>query len=189
MNVALGGRPHVFGNLSAYVPKAVTPADFKGWVDAQFDPSVTWKDIEILRKEWSGDLIIKGVLEADDARAAVDVGADGVVVSNHGGRQLDGVSSTIRALPRIADAVGDRATVLMDGGVRSGQDIVRAIASGARAVLMGRPWIWAVAARGEAGLRYLLRVMKGEMNVSMALTGATDIGAITKDLLATDTDA
>lgn len=186
VNVGIGGRPHVFGNLAAYVPKATTPADFKTWVDSQFDPSVTWKDIEMLRKDWSGDLVVKGVLSPEDARAAADVGADGVIVSNHGGRQLDGVSSSIKALPRIVDAVGDRTQVLMDGGVRSGQDVVRAVASGARAVLIGRPWIWAVAARGEAGLRQLLRTMKGEMNVSMALTGATTIASLTKDVLAAD---
>jgi L-lactate dehydrogenase (cytochrome) len=183
-DVGIGGGPHLFGNLKKYVPKATTPADFKSWVDRQFDPSVTWKDIEQLRKDWPGKLVIKGVLSPEDARAAADAGADAVIVSNHGGRQLDGVSSSIRMLPRVADALAGRADVLMDGGVRSGQDIARAVASGAKAVLIGRPWIWALAAQGEAGLKKLLAIMKGELRVSMALTGATSIGAITPEILA-----
>lgn len=183
-SVGLGGRPHVFGNLAPYVPKATTPADFKSWVDAQFDPSVTWKDIEALRKEWDGKLVIKGVLSAEDASAAVDAGADAVIVSNHGGRQLDGVASSIKALPRIAEAVAGRAEVLMDGGVRSGQDVARAVASGARAVMIGRPWIWALAARGEPGLRRLLAIFREELRVTMALTGAPSIAAVTSDILA-----
>jgi L-lactate dehydrogenase (cytochrome) len=184
-DVALAGGPHVFGNLREYVPKATTPADFKTWVDSQFDPTVTWKDIEALRTEWPGKLVIKGVLSEEDARAAADAGADAVIVSNHGGRQLDGVSSSIRALPAIADALAGRVELLMDGGVRSGQDVTRAIASGARAVLIGRPWIWALAARGEAGLARLLAILMGELRVTMALAGAPSVAALTGEILAT----
>lgn len=181
-DVGLGGGPHVFGNLKHYVPKATTPADFKNWVDAQFDPSVTWKDIEQLRTEWDGKLVIKGVLSVEDAKAAADAGADAVIVSNHGGRQLDGVSSSIAMLPRVAEALAGRVAILMDGGVRSGQDVARAIASGARAVLIGRPWIWALAAQGETGLKKLLATLKGELRVSMALTGTTSVGALTREI-------
>jgi L-lactate dehydrogenase (cytochrome) len=184
MQVGLGGKPHVFGNLAGYVPKATTPTDFKAWVDAQIDPSVTWDDIAELRKQWGGKLVIKGVLNAADARSAANAGADAVVVSNHGGRQLDGVSSSIRALPAIADALAGRAAVLLDSGVRSGQDIARAIASGASAVLIGRPWIWAAAAQGEKGVTRLLAGMKSELRTTMALTGAPTISALTRDVLA-----
>lgn len=182
-DVALGGKPLIFGNLAAYVPDARRLTDFRAWVDTQFDPSVTWKDIEWLRTQWDGPLIIKGVLEADDARAAVAAGADGVVVSNHGGRQLDCVASGIAALPAVVEAVGDRCTVLMDGGVRSGQDIVKALAYGAQAVMLGRPWIFALAARGEAGVRQVLDIMKREMNVSLALTGLTSARDVSRDIL------
>lgn len=183
LDVGVGGKPHVFGNLSDYVPEAVTPADFRQWVEAQFDASVTWRDIEWLRREWGGALVIKGVLTPEDAAAAIDAGADGVIVSNHGGRQLDGVASGISALPAIADALKGRAKILVDGGVRSGQDILRAIASGADAALIGRPWIFAMAAEGEAGLKRYLSLMKHDLSVAMALTGVTRIGAGGPDLL------
>jgi len=183
LDVGIGGKPHVFGNISAYVPEATTPADFRQWVDSQFDPSVTWRDIEWLRREWDGNLVIKGVLTPEDALAAVNAGADGVIVSNHGGRQLDGVASGIAALPRIAEALKDRAKILVDGGVRSGQDILRAVASGADAALIGRPWIYAVAAEGEAGLNRYLGLMKHDLRVAMALTGATRIPEVNESLL------
>lgn len=182
-DVALGGKPLIFGNLAAYVPDARRLTDFRAWVDTQFDPSVTWKDIEWLRTQWDGPLIIKGVLEADDARAAVAAGADAVVVSNHGGRQLDCVASGIAALPAVVEAVGARSTVLMDGGVRSGQDIVKALAYGAQAVMLGRPWIFALAARGEAGVGQVLDIMKREMNVSLALTGLSRASEVSRDIL------
>ena len=183
LDVALGGRPHSFGNLAEYVPGATTPADFKAWIDSQLDPSVTWADIEWLRSIWTGSLVIKGVLSPQDAALAVKAGADGVVVSNHGGRQLDGVSSSIAMLPRVAEALDGRATLLMDGGVRSGQDIVRALASGAQGVLMGRPWVYGVAAAGGRGVQQLLATMKGEMEVTMALTGMREIATIGRDIL------
>ena len=175
LDVAIRGKPHVFGNLADYVPRATTPADFKEWVDSQFDPSVTWKDIEWLRSTWEGRLVIKGVLSPEDVREAGRAGADAVIVSNHGGRQLDSVSSTIAVLPRIVDACGDELDILMDGGVRSGLDVAKALALGAKATMIGRPWVYAVAARGEAGLEELLGNMKSEMEVAMALSGTTRV--------------
>lgn len=183
LDVGIGGKPHVFGNLSAYVPEATTPSDFRAWVDQQFDPSVTWKDIEQLRRDWDGNLVIKGVLTAEDAVAAVNAGADGVVVSNHGGRQLDGVASGIAALSGIADTLKGRAKILVDGGVRSGQDVVRAVASGADVALIGRPWIFAVAAQGEAGLKRYLSLVKHDVRTAMALTGTARTGDIGPSIL------
>ncbi len=182
-DVAIKGKPHSFGNLQALVPTAKSLADFKEWVDSQFDPSCTWKDIEWLRSIWDGNLIIKGVLNPQDAQSAVAAGADAIVVSNHGGRQMDGVSSTINMTPRIRDAVGDKTVIIMDGGIRSGQDVVKAVANGANFTLIGRAWIWALAARGQAGLDALLETFKSEMDVSMALAGATNIAAIDAQIL------
>lgn len=184
VDVGLRGGPHVFGNLRAYVPEATRPADFKAWVDAQFDPSVTWKDIELLRRDWDGRLVIKGVLTPEDARAAAQAGADAVVVSNHGGRQLDGAPSSIAALPGIRDALGDRPPLLLDGGVRTGGDVLKATAGGAAAVLIGRPWIYALAARGEAGLAAFLSLMRAELRVAMALTGVTRMSEVGRQILA-----
>lgn len=183
IDVGIGGKPHIFGNIAAKVPEATKPSDFRGWVDQQFDASVTWKDIAALRREWDGDLIIKGVLTPEDARAAVDAGADGVVVSNHGGRQLDGVSSAIAALPPIAEALKDRAKILVDGGVRTGQDVVRAKASGADCALIGRPWILAIAAAGEEGLKRYLSIVQHDMRTAMALTGVTRVEEIDNTIL------
>lgn len=188
LDVGIGGKPHVFGNLASYVPKATQPADFREWVHGQVDASVTWKDIEWLRSIWDGTLVIKGVLSEEDAIAAADAGADAVIVSNHGGRQLDGVASGIAMLPRIVDAVGDRLAVLMDGGVRSGQDIVKALALGARATLIGRPWIYAVATRGEAGIISLLGSFLAEMKVAQALTGVPSITDLSPDIFDNDND-
>jgi L-lactate dehydrogenase (cytochrome) len=180
---ALGGRPLTFGNLEKAVPGARSPDAFKDWVDAQFDPSVTWDDVAWVREHWSGRLVVKGVLDPEDARRAVDAGVDGIVVSNHGGRQLDAVSSTARALPDIADAVGGQVEVLADGGVRTGLDVVKMVALGARAVLIGRAWAWAVAARGEAGVRHVLEVMKADIDVALALTGQTSIAGVDRTAL------
>jgi L-lactate dehydrogenase (cytochrome) len=174
-DVALGGRPLTFGNLAKAIPGARSPADFKEWVDAQFDPSVTWEDIAWVRRNWSGRLVVKGVLDPEDARRAAAVGVDGVVVSNHGGRQLDSVPSTTVALPGVLDAVGDQIEVLVDGGVRTGLDVVKMIALGARAVLIGRAWAWAVAARGEAGVRHMLDVLRADIDTALALTGRTSV--------------
>ncbi|HEX6942342.1 MAG TPA: L-lactate dehydrogenase, partial [Gemmatimonadaceae bacterium] len=145
-DVALGGRPLVFGNLASYVSSARNIQQFRSWIDSQFDPSVTWKDLDWLRKEWSGHLIIKGLLEPEDAIAAASAGAQGIVVSNHGGRQLDSAPSSISALPRIAEAVAGRLEIMMDGGVHSGQDVVKALALGAQSVMIGRAWVYALAA-------------------------------------------
>lgn len=183
VDVGIKGGPHIFGNLADYVPNAKSPADFKKWIGGNLDASVTWKDIEWLRSIWEGNLIIKGVLSAGDALAAADAGADAIVISNHGGRQLDGVASAISVLPQIADAVGDRVEIIMDGGVRSGLDVVKAVALGAKMALIGRPWVYAVAARGEGGLGDLLQGFKGEMDVSMALTGAPTLAQLSPQII------
>ena len=181
--VGVGGRPLTFGNLTEAVPDASTPAAFREWVDTQFDPSVTWRDIAWIREHWPGRLVVKGVLDPADARLAADVGVDGIVVSNHGGRQLDSVPSTVRALPPIADAVGDRVEVLVDGGVRTGLDVVKLLALGARAVLVGRAWAWAVAARGQDGVRHMLEVLRADIDVALALTGCTSVAALDRSVL------
>lgn len=182
-DVAIGGRPLTFGNLVAAVPEARNPAAFRQWVDAQFDPSVTWKDVAWVRSHYPGKIVVKGVLDAEDARAAVDAGVDGIVVSNHGGRQLDGVASTASVLPSIVDAVGDRTCVLVDGGVRSGLDILRMLALGAKACLIGRAWVYAMAARGEVGVSHVISILRKELEVAMALTGTTDVRAASRDVI------
>lgn len=185
-DVALGGRPLVFGNLRDALPDAHSLPAFRAWVDAQFDPSVTWRDLEWLRANWPGKIVVKGILDAEDARMAADMGFDGVVVSNHGGRQLDGVPSTISALPAVVDAVGDRVEVLMDGGIRSGLDVVKALALGARACIIGRAWAYALAARGGAGVSHVLDIMRKEMEVALALTACPDVCAASREILAAD---
>jgi L-lactate dehydrogenase (cytochrome) len=170
-DVAVGGKPLTFGNLETAVPGARSPADFKAWVDAQFDPSVTWDDVAWVRENWSGRLLVKGVLDPEDARRAADVGVDGIVVSNHGGRQLDSVPSTAVVLPAVVEAVGDQVEVLVDGGVRTGLDVVKMLALGARAVLIGRAWAWAVAAAGEAGVGHMLEVLRADIDTALGLTG------------------
>jgi L-lactate dehydrogenase (cytochrome) len=183
-DVGLHGRPHRLGNLEPVLGKASGLNDYMGWLGSNFDPSIVWKDLDWIRSSWKGPLIIKGILDPADARAAADIGADGIVVSNHGGRQLDGVLSSARALPAIADAVGDRLTVLADSGIRSGLDVVRMLALGARGVLLGRAWLFALAARGEAGVAQLLELISREMRVAMTLTGAHSIADINRSNLA-----
>ena len=182
-DVHLNGRPHTIGNFAGVSPDLKTIADFWTWVGRNFDPSVTWKDIEWVRERWKGPIVLKGILDIEDARESVRCGVDGIVVSNQGGRQLDGVSSSIQALPAIAQAVGSDLTVLMDGGVRSGLDVLKAVASGARACLIGRAWAWALGARGEAGVAHMLQILRGELRMAMALTGCTDVNAAGRDLL------
>jgi L-lactate dehydrogenase (cytochrome) len=182
-DVAVRGRPLSMGNLEALLGSGAVLADLMGWVGANFDASVTWKDVEWVREHWKGPLVIKGILDADDAREAVANGADGLVVSNHGGRQLDGVLSSARALPAIADAVAGRISVLADGGVRSGLDVVRMLALGANFVLMGRAWAYALAAKGEAGVAHVLKLIDAEMRVAMALTGCTSVAQIDGTIL------
>ncbi|RXD07617.1 alpha-hydroxy-acid oxidizing protein [Sphingomonas sp. UV9] len=187
-DVGLRGRPHRLGNLEPVLGKASGMNDYMGWLGANFDPSIQWRDLDWIRAAWDGPLIIKGILDPDDARAAADVGADGIVVSNHGGRQLDGVLSTARALPAIADAVGDRLTVLADSGVRSGLDVVRMLALGAHGVLLGRAWLYALAAKGEAGVAQLLDLIEKEMRVAMTLTGVNTIAKIDRSILVSAKD-
>ena len=180
-DVGIMGKPHDFGNLRGVV-KGIHDLDgFKAFIDSQFDPSVTWKDIDWIRERWSGKLVIKGVMCADDARSACDAGADAVVVSNHGGRQLDGVASSISKLPEVVSAAGGRAEILLDGGVRNGTDVVKAVALGAGGVLLGRAWAWALAAKGEQGVRDLLKVFRNEISNSMALMGVNRIGELGPD--------
>lgn len=178
-DVGLWGRPHHLGNVAPVLGDNTGLEDFMAWMRDNFDPAVTWRDFDWVRSEWAGPLIFKGVMDVEDAEQAVARGADGIVVSNHGGRQLDGVPSTVRALPAIAAAVGNRTTVLVDGGVRSGLDVVRMLALGARGVLLGRAWVYALAAHGEAGVRHVLQLIDAEMRVAMGLTGCVrveDIG-------------
>lgn len=182
-DVGICGRPHSLGNVAPVLGQKTGLEDFFAWMRNNFDPSVTWRDLEFIRSEWQGPLIIKGILDVEDAVAAQSVGADGIVVSNHGGRQLDGVPSTARALPPIADKVGDALTVLADGGVRSGLDVVRMLALGARGVLLGRAWVYALAANGHAGVAQLLKLIEAEMRVAMALTGVTRVAAIDNSVL------
>jgi L-lactate dehydrogenase (cytochrome) len=182
-DVPVKGQPLTFGNLENAVPGARSPEAFREWVDAQFDPSVTWDDVAWVRSHWNGRLVVKGVLDAEDARRAVAAGVDGIVVSNHGGRQLDSVPSTARALPAVSDAVGDQVEVLADGGVRTGLDVVKMMALGARAVLIGRAWAWAVASRGEAGVRHVLDVMKADIDVALALTGQRSFVGVDRSAL------
>ena len=183
LDVAIRGTPLTFGNLAAAVPGAHSLPAFKTWVDGQFDPRVTWHDLAWVRENWRGKILLKGVLDVDDARQAAAAGADGLVVSNHGGRQLDGVAASIDALPPIVDAVGDRLDVLMDGGVSSGLDVVKALALGAKACMIGRAWGYAVAARGQAGVAHMLSVMRHEMEVALALCGVTDVAAVDREAL------
>ena len=185
-DVGVNGRPHDLGNVSAYRGNPTGLTDYIAWLGNNFDPSISWKDLEWIRDFWDGPMIIKGILDPEDARDAVKFGADGIVVSNHGGRQLDGGLSSARALPAIAEAVGDRLTVLADGGVRSGLDVVRMLALGAHGVLLGRAWVYALAAQGEAGVAKLLELIAKEMTVAMTLTGVNRIAAIDRSILAED---
>jgi len=185
-DVGLRGRPHTLGNLLPVLGKDSGLNDYMGWLGANFDPSIQWRDLEWIRAAWDGPLIIKGILDPEDAREAAAIGADGIVVSNHGGRQLDGVLSSARALPAIADAVRDRLTILADGGVRNGLDVVRMLALGAHSVLLGRAWVYALAAQGEAGVAKLLELIAKEMTVAMTLTGVNRIEAIDRSILAED---
>lgn len=182
-DVGLNGRPHLLGNVAPMLGESSGLEDFLGWIGSNFDSSATWRDLDFIRAEWKGPLVIKGVLDPDDAREAAALGADGLVVSNHGGRQLDGALSTAKALGPIAEAVGDRMTVLADGGVRSGLDVVRMLALGAKGVLLGRAWAYALAGGGQRGVAHMLELMAAEMRVAMALTGCTRIDQIDRSIL------
>ena len=182
-DVGLRGWPHDLGNVSAYLGHRIHLEDYIGWLGENFDPSIGWRDLEWIRGSWKGSMVLKGILDPEDAREAVRFGADGIVVSNHGGRQLDGVLSSARALPAIADAVQGDLTILADSGVRSGLDVVRLLALGADGVLLGRAFVYALAAAGEQGVAHLLDLIASEMKVAMTLTGARAVGEISRESL------
>ena len=183
LDVGILGKPHDLGNISKYRGNPTGLADYIGWLGENFDPSICWKDLQWIREFWDGPMVIKGILDPDDARDAVSFGADGIIVSNHGGRQLDGVPSTCRALPAIADAVKGDIKILVDSGIRTGLDVLRMLALGADCTMLGRSYIYALAADGEAGVANLLKLIESEMRVAMVLTGARTIADISPDLL------
>ncbi|KAJ1444146.1 L-lactate dehydrogenase [Ochromonadaceae sp. CCMP2298] len=172
INVGLLGKPHDLGNVSAYRGEATNLEDYIGWLGDNFDPSISWKELEWIREFWDGPMVIKGILDVEDAKDAVKFGADGIVVSNHGGRQLDGVLSSAKALPAIADAVKSDLKIFVDSGIRSGLDVVRMLALGADCTMLGRSYIYALAAQGQQGVENLLDLYEKEMRVAMTLTGA-----------------
>ncbi|NYE26921.1 L-lactate dehydrogenase (cytochrome) [Pigmentiphaga litoralis] len=181
------GKRKSFGNLEAQLAKAGNLKTLSEWIAGQFDPSLNWNDVAWVRRLWPGKLILKGVLNVEDARLAADSGADAIVVSNHGGRQLDGAPSSIAALPSIAAAVGDRVEIMFDGGIRSGQDVLRALALGAKSCLIGRAFLYGLGALGEAGVTATLDIIRKELDVAMALTGTRDVRDVTSDVLWNDT--
>ena len=175
----LRGKRKTFGNLAGHVKGMDDVTSLAEWTNSQFDPALNWNDVAWIKSHWPGKLIIKGILDVEDARIVADLGADALVVSNHGGRQLDGASSSISALPKIADAVGSRIEIMMDGGIRTGADIMRALALGARSCMIGRAYAWGLGAGGKAGVAKTIEVLKKELDITMALTGVsrtTDIG-------------
>lgn len=184
-NVALRGRPLDFGNVRDAVPKARSFAEFGAWIADNLDPSMTWKDMEWLRANWPGKILIKGIVDPEDARLAMSsVAPEGIVVSNHGGRQLDSAPASLSALPAIREIVGNDTKLLLDGGIRSGLDVVKALALGADACLIGRAWAYALAAQGERGVAALLETFRREMHVALALTGSTSVKTVSRDILA-----
>ena len=182
LKVLLGKR-RTFGNLVGHLGNSSGLATLSEWIATQFDPSANWRDVEWVRSRWPGKLILKGVLDAQDARLAVAAGADAVVVSNHGGRQLDGAPSSISALSEIVSAIDGRCEVLFDGGVRSGKDIARALALGARGALIGRSFLYALAAGGEVGVKQAIEILREELRVTLALTGTSSVGAVGPQIL------
>jgi L-lactate dehydrogenase (cytochrome) len=182
-DVWLHGRPHTLGSVADALQAGGSTGDFLSWIAANFDPSVTWSDLDWIRAEWDGPIVIKGVLDAEDARDSVRAGAQGIVVSNHGGRQLDGVRSSISALPRIADAVGTDVDLFLDGGVRSGLDVLKAQALGAKACFIGRPWAYALGAGGQSAVAKMLGTIRAELEVAMVLTGCPSLAAAGRELI------
>ncbi|NWG26544.1 MAG: alpha-hydroxy-acid oxidizing protein [Pseudorhodoplanes sp.] len=173
-----------FGNLAGHVKGMESVNSLAEWTNSQFDPALNWKDVEWIKSQWGGKLIIKGILDVEDARIARDVGADGIVVSNHGGRQLDGAPSSISMLPKIADAVGSQLDILFDGGIRTGSDLVRALALGAKCCLIGRPYVWGLGAMGGAGVAKAIECLQKELVTTMALTGTRSVSEIGPQVLA-----
>jgi L-lactate dehydrogenase (cytochrome) len=185
----LMGKRKTFGNIDAYI-RTQGGAQKKGgvwaagaWANKNFDGSLSWRDIDWLRSCWKGKLVIKGILDAADARLAAEAGADAIVVSNHGGRQLDGAPSTITALPKIANVAAGRLEVLFDGGIRSGQDVLKALALGANGCMIGRAYLYGLGAMGEAGVRKALDLIADELKVSMSLTGLRNIKDVSRDII------
>jgi len=179
----LGTRRHTFGNVIGHVAGVSDTRSLAAWVSEQIDPTLGWHDVEWIKRCWGGRLIVKGILEPDDARRAAEAGADAIVVSNHGGRQLDGAPSTISVLPDIVEAVGTRTEVWLDGGIRSGQDVLRALALGARGVLIGRAFLYGLGALGEAGVTKCLELIARELDLTMALCGQTRLDAVDSCIL------
>ena len=179
----LGTRRRSFGNIVGHAKGVSDLSSLSVWTADQFDPSLNWGDVEWIKKRWGGKLILKGIMDAEDARLAVDSGADALIVSNHGGRQLDGAPSSISALPAIVEAVGSRIEVWMDGGIRSGQDVLKALALGAKGTLIGRPFLYALGAMGEEGVTQCLQVIAKELELTMAFCGHTQIGTVDKNIL------
>jgi L-lactate dehydrogenase (cytochrome) len=178
-----GTRRHGFGNLIGHAKGVSDMSSLSAWTNEQFDPSLSWADVQWVKQRWGGKLIVKGIIDADDARLAVDSGADALIVSNHGGRQLDGAESSIRALPAIVDAVGARMEVHLDSGIRSGQDVLKAVALGAKGTYIGRAMLYGLGAMGEAGVTKALQIIHKELDISMAFCGRTRIGAVDKSIL------
>jgi L-lactate dehydrogenase (cytochrome) len=185
-DVWLRGRPHTLGSVAGALTKGQSAADFLTWIADNFDRSITWKDLDWIRADWDGPIVIKGVLDANDARDAVRVGAQAIIVSNHGGRQLDGVRSAISALPLIADAVGGDVELYLDSGIRSGLDVLKALALGARTCFVGRAWAYALGAGGEAAITQMLDTLRAELEVAMILTGCQSIRRADRQLIDTD---
>jgi L-lactate dehydrogenase (cytochrome) len=183
-DVGVHGRPHDLGNISAYRGSATGLTDYIGWLGANFDPDIAWQDLQWIRDEWQGKLILKGILDPADARDALAFGADGIVVSNHGGRQLDGTLSSARVLPSIAAEVKGKLTIFADGGVRTGTDVFRMLALGADGVLLGRAFVYALATGGQAGVEQLLAIMEKDLRTNMVLTGVKSVREIGPHLLA-----
>jgi L-lactate dehydrogenase (cytochrome) len=179
----LKGKRKSFGNLEGRIPDANSLTTLSQWIAGQFDPTLSWKDLEWVKNLWGGKLVLKGVLDAEDAKIAAQSGADAIVVSNHGGRQLDGTTSSIRALPDVVDAVGDRIEVWFDGGIRGGQDVLRALALGAHATLIGRAFAYGLGAMGEAGVSRALEIIQRELDVSMALCGLRSVQEANRSIL------
>jgi L-lactate dehydrogenase (cytochrome) len=179
----LGTRRRAFGNVVGHVKGVTDMASLSAWTSQQFDPTLTWADLEWIKQRWGGKLILKGIMDPEDARLAAESGADALVVSNHGGRQLDGAPSSISALPAIAEAVGSRIEVWMDGGIRSGQDVLKAVALGARGTMIGRPFLYGLGALGEAGVTRCLEIIQRELELTMGFCGRTDIREVDRSIL------
>jgi L-lactate dehydrogenase (cytochrome) len=179
----LRGKRKSFGNLEGRIPNADSLTTLSHWISQQFDPTLSWKDVEWVRGLWGGKIILKGILDVEDAKIAAATGVEALVVSNHGGRQLDSTSSSIRALPEVVDAVGGKTEVLFDGGIRSGMDLLKALALGAKGALIGRAYAYGLGAMGEKGVTRALEILHSELDVSMALCGLRDVREATPAIL------